>query len=73
MVDTSKFEHINERKQILVGFGRKLISSMNNIPMQHTIELMKNKNQLQQKVVEFIKMLNLYMDNLNMWIWIRYS
>ena len=28
---------------------------MNNIPMQHTIELMKNKNQLQQKVVEFIK------------------
>lgn len=46
---------------------------MNNIPMQHTIELMKNKNQLQQKVVEFIKNADLYMDNLNMWIWIRYS
>ena len=32
-------------------------------PMQHTIELMKNKNQLQQKVVEFIKNADLYMDN----------
>jgi len=36
---------------------------MNNIPMEHTIELMKNKNQLQQKVVEFIKNADLYMDN----------
>ena len=56
VVDTSKFEHINEMKQILVGFAEKIdIINMNNIPMQHTIELMKNKNQLQQKVVEFIK------------------
>ncbi len=31
--------------------------------MQHTIELMKNKNQLQRKVVEFIKNADLYMDN----------
>ena len=31
--------------------------------MQHTIELMKNKNQLQQKIVEFIKNADLYMDN----------
>lgn len=46
---------------------------MNNIPMQHTIELMKNKNQLQQKVVEFIKMLIYIWIILNMWIWIRYS
>ncbi len=46
---------------------------MNNIPMQHTIELMKNKNQLQQKVVEFIKMLTYTWIILNMWIWIRYS
>ena len=36
---------------------------MNNIPMRHTIELMKNKNQLQQKVVGFIKNADLYMDN----------
>ena len=63
VVDTSKFEHINEMKQILVGFAEKIdIINMNNIPMQHTIELMKNKNQLQQKVVEFIKNADLYMD-----------
>ena len=42
VVDTSKFEHINEMKQILVGFAEKIdIINMNNIPMQHTIELMK--------------------------------
>ncbi len=37
--------------------------NLDNIPMQQTIELMKNKNQLQQKVVEFIKNADLYMDN----------
>ena len=64
VIDTSKFEHINEMKRILVGFAEKIdIINMNNIPMQHTIELMKNKNQLQQKVVEFIKNADLYMDN----------
>lgn len=31
--------------------------------MKHTIKLMKNKNQLQQKVVDFIKNADLYMDN----------
>ena len=31
--------------------------------MQHTIELMKNKNQVQQKVVECIKNADLYMYN----------
>lgn len=65
VIDTSKFEHINEMKQILVGFAEKIdIINMNDIPMKHTIELMKNKNQLQQKVVEFIKNADLYMDNL---------
>ena len=64
VIDTSKFEHINEMKQILVRFAEKVdIINMNNIPMQHTIELMKNKNQLQQKIVEFIKNADLYMDN----------
>lgn len=31
--------------------------------MKHTIELMKNRNQLQQKNVDFIKNADLYMDN----------
>ena len=43
-------------KKILVRFAEKIdIINMNNIPMRHTIELMKNKDQLQQKVVDFIK------------------
>ena len=64
VIDASKFEHISEMKQILVGFADKIdIINMNNIPMKHTIDLMKNKNQLQNKIVNFIKNADLYMDN----------
>ena len=64
VIDTSKFEHIDEMKQIMVEFAKKIdIINMNNIPMQHTIEIMKNKNQMQEKVVDFIKNADLYMDN----------
>ncbi len=64
VVDTNKFKYINEMKQILVEFANQIdIINMNNIPMKHTIELMKNKNQLQEKVVDFIKNADLYMDN----------
>ena len=63
-IDTSKFEHLEMMKHILIGFAEKIdIINMNNIPMGHTIELMKNKNQLQSKVVEFIKNADLYLDN----------
>lgn len=31
--------------------------------MEHTIKLMKNKRQLQQKVVDFIKNADLYLDD----------
>ncbi len=64
LIDTSKFGHINEMKEILLGLAGKIdIINMNNIPMEHTIELMKNKNKLQEKVVDFIKNADLYMDN----------
>ena len=64
VIDASKFERINEMKQILVGLAEKIdVINMNNIPMEHTIELMKNKNQLQQKIVEFIKNADLYLDD----------
>lgn len=64
VVDTKKFEDIEKMKQILVGFARNIdIINMNNIPMQHTIELMKSKGKLQQQVVDFIKNADLYMDN----------
>ncbi|MBE5860255.1 MAG: ATP-binding protein [Butyrivibrio sp.] len=64
LIDSSKFKALNEMKEILVGFAEKIdVINMNNIPMEHTIELMKNKNQLQKKVVDFIKNADLYMDN----------
>ena len=64
LIDTSKFKKLSEMKNILIGFAEKIdVINMNNIPMEHTIELMKNKNKLQQKIVEFIKNADLYMDN----------
>lgn len=64
VIDTTKFQKLNEMKQILIGFAEKIdVINMNNIPMQHTIELMKNKNHLQEKIVEFIKNSDLYLDN----------
>ena len=63
VMDTTKFKKLNEMKQILVEFAEKIdVINMNNIPMQHTIELMKNKNHLQEKIVEFIKNADLYLD-----------
>lgn len=64
LIDTNKFEKLSEIKNILIGFAEKIdVINMNNIPIEHTIELMKNKNKLQQKIVEFIKNADLYMDN----------
>ena len=64
LVDISKFECLKEMKDILVGFAEKIdVINMNNIPMKHTIELMKNRNNLQEKIVNFIKNADLYMDD----------
>lgn len=64
LIDTSKFEHLNEMKKIIIEFAEKIdIINMSNIPMKKTIELMKNKNRLEKKIVDFIKNADLYMDN----------
>ena len=64
LVDTSKFNKLSEMKRILSGFASKIdIINMNNIPMKKTIELMKNKNGLQGKIVSFIKNADLYLEN----------
>ena len=56
MIDVSKFERLAEVKRIVTAFASKIdIINMNDIPMERTINLMKNKNNLQNKVVEFIK------------------
>lgn len=64
LVDASKFERLSEMKRIATCFASKIdIINMNNIPMERTIDLMKNKNNLQSKVVEFVKNADLYMDS----------
>lgn len=64
MIDATRFQKFEEMKNILVTFASKIdILNMNNIPIQKTIELMKNKNDLQSRVVSFIKNADLYMEN----------
>lgn len=64
VIDADKFEYLKEIKRILTVLANKIdVLNMNNIPMQHTIDLMKNKNRLQSRVVEFIKNADLYLEN----------
>lgn len=64
LIDTSRFECLEEMKRIVTCFAEKIdIINMNNIPMKNTIEVLKNKDRLQEKVVDFIKNADLYMDN----------
>lgn len=64
LVDVNKFSQLAEIKRIVTKFASRIdIINMNNIPIKRTISLMKNENDLQKKVVEFIKNADLYMDN----------
>lgn len=64
LVDASKFKCLAKMKKIIIDFASKIdIIDMNDIPMEKTIDFMKNKNSLQQKVVDFIKNADLYMDD----------
>lgn len=64
LLDANKFEQLAEIKRIVTKFASRIdIINMNNIPLKRTISLMKNQNNLQKKVVEFIKNSDLYMDD----------
>ena len=64
LVDSSKFQQLAEMKRIVTKFASRVdIVNMNNIPLKRTINLMKNQNDIQRKVVEFIKNSDLYMDD----------
>lgn len=64
LIDANKFERLAEMKKIATDFASRIdIINMNNIPMERTINLMKNKNNLQNKIVEFVKNADLYMDS----------
>ena len=66
LIDTSKFEYMNEMKKILVGFAEKIdIINMNNIPMRpvsythldvykrQEVDLIRSSNNL--SLVEYLK------------------
>ena len=64
LADVGKFEKLAEMKRICTAFASRIdIIDMNNIPIKHTIELMKAPNELQQKIVGFIKNADLYLDS----------
>lgn len=64
LIDTAKFEKMNQMKKIIISFANKIdIINMNNIPMQKTIDLLKNHNEIQRKVVDFIKNADLYLED----------
>lgn len=63
-VDTKKFERLDQLKRLLISFASSIdVINMNNIPMKKTIELLKNKDAIQEKVVAFIKNADLYLDD----------
>ena len=64
LVDVTKFEQLEQIKEIINNFAQKIeIVNMNNIPMKKTIDLLKNHNNLQSKVVDFVKNADIYMDD----------
>ena len=64
LIDANKFERLAEMKRIATDFASRIdIINMNNIPIKRTISLLKNKNNLQNKVAEFVKNADLYMDS----------
>ncbi|MDP4180471.1 MAG: ATP-binding protein [Bacillota bacterium] len=64
LIDTDEFDSFREIKNILLSFASKIeVIDMNNIPIGKTIELLKNKDQMQEKIVNFIKNADLDMDN----------
>jgi len=64
LVDTEIFEELGKIREILVGFASKIdIVDMNRPPIRRTIELFKNQNKLQEKVVEFVKSADLDLED----------
>ncbi|MBR4313452.1 MAG: ATP-binding protein [Lachnospiraceae bacterium] len=63
-IDVNNFEYVNKMKKILTNIANEIgIVDLNNIPLEKTIDLLKNKNELQDKVVDFIKNADLYLED----------
>ncbi len=64
LIDGDEFESFKSIKRTLIDFASRIdIVDMNNIPLEKTISLLKNKDKLNQKIVNFIKNADLDMEN----------
>ncbi len=64
LIDTTKFEELAWIKDVLVSFSKKIgVVTMDNIPIQKTIDILKTNNPMKQKIVDFIKNADLDLDN----------
>ena len=64
LLDSDSFKEVDEMKDILTSFAEKIdIIDMNNIPIDKTIELLKNKDMSKDEVVNFIKNADLYLED----------
>jgi hypothetical protein len=64
LIDESEVESFEKIKNILLSFANKIdYVDMNNIPIQKTINLLKNKDSIQEKIVNFIVNADLDMEN----------
>lgn len=64
LIGESKNKNFEDLKKILMTFVNKIeCIDMNNIPIQKTISLLKNENNMQKKIVNFIMNSDLDMDN----------
>ena len=63
-VDVKNFEYVNKMKKLLTELANEIdIVDLNNIPLEKTIDLLKNKSELQQRIVDFIKNADLYLED----------
>lgn len=63
-VQTEKFDILNKIKEILINLAKSIvIVTMNNIPNEKTIEILKNKDDETKKIVNFIKNADIYLDD----------
>jgi hypothetical protein len=59
-LNTVKYPKVEEYKQILRGFASRIeVLDMNNIPIERTICVLKNNEQIKEKTVELIKLADL--------------
>ncbi len=66
LLDAEEGSLLAEAKQLLTGLAAQMdIVDMNNIPLSRTIDILKNKNSLRDKVVNFVRNADLYLDDIS--------